>query len=101
MASSWLQVPLKLFAPSVALGLLPYNFITVNAGAMLSSLRSTRDLMDPRTMGALVVLALGMLIPAMIKRKAKDRDAGYGTEHELETADELTSNSSSSKKKTA
>uniref|UniRef100_A0AAV1TE74 VTT domain-containing protein n=1 Tax=Peronospora matthiolae TaxID=2874970 RepID=A0AAV1TE74_9STRA len=99
MASSWLQVPLQLFAPSVALGLLPYNFITVNAGAMLSSLRSTRDLMDPRTMGVLVLLALGMLIPAMMKKKAKDRDAGCGTEHELDTANELTSNSSSSKKK--
>ncbi|KAG6612053.1 SNARE associated Golgi protein [Phytophthora cinnamomi] len=78
MASPWLQVPLKLFAPSVAVGLLPYNFITVNAGAMLSSLRSTSDLLDPRTMGLLVLLAVGMLIPAMLKKKAKAQEARSG-----------------------
>ncbi|KAH7487666.1 Transmembrane protein 41A-A [Phytophthora ramorum] len=75
IASPWLQVPLKLFAPSVAFGLLPYNFVTVNAGAMLSTLRSTSDLLDLRTMGLLVVLAVGMLIPALLKKKgveAKD-----------------------------
>ena len=72
VASPWLQVPLMLFAPSVAFGLLPYNFITVNAGAMLSSLRSTSDLMDPQTMGLLVLLAGGMLIPVLLKKKAKD-----------------------------
>ncbi|KAG6966839.1 hypothetical protein JG687_00004628 [Phytophthora cactorum] len=75
MASPWLQVPLKLFAPSVAFGLLPYNFITVHAGVMLSSLRSTSDLLDPRTLGFLVLLAVGMLIPALMKKKAKDREA--------------------------
>ncbi|ETM00644.1 hypothetical protein L917_02648 [Phytophthora nicotianae] len=79
MASPWLKVPLKLFAPSVALGLLPYNFITVQAGAMLSSLRSTSDLLDPRTMGFLILLALGMLIPALLK-KTKDREAKNKTE---------------------
>ncbi|ETP52114.1 hypothetical protein F442_02825 [Phytophthora nicotianae P10297] len=79
MASPWLKVPLKLFAPSVALGLLPYNFITVHAGAMLSSLRSTSDLLDPRTMGLLILLALGMLIPALLK-KTKDREAKNKTE---------------------
>ncbi|KAI9985258.1 hypothetical protein PInf_004584 [Phytophthora infestans] len=75
MASPWLQVPLKWFAPSVALGLLPYNFITVHAGAMLSSLRSTSDLLDPRTVGLLVLLALGMLVPALLKKKNKEREA--------------------------
>ncbi|KAE8965005.1 hypothetical protein PR002_g28809 [Phytophthora rubi] len=70
-----LPVPLKLFAPSVAVGLLPYNFITVHAGAMLSSLRSTSDLLDPRTMGLLVLLAVGMLIPALLKKKAKVQEA--------------------------
>ncbi|KAI9921951.1 hypothetical protein PsorP6_000719 [Peronosclerospora sorghi] len=69
VASPWLQVPLKLFAPSVALGLLPYNLLTVHAGSMLSSLRSTRDLMEPRSMGLLVLLAGGMLIPSLLKKK--------------------------------
>ncbi|OWZ15992.1 SNARE associated Golgi protein [Phytophthora megakarya] len=75
MSSPWLQVPLKLFAPSVAFGLLPYNFITVHAGAMLSSLRSTSDLLDPKTMGLLVLLAVGMLIPALLKKKATAQEA--------------------------
>ncbi|RLN06445.1 hypothetical protein BBJ28_00011417 [Nothophytophthora sp. Chile5] len=75
LASPWLKVPLKLFAPSVAVGLLPYNFATVHAGAMLSSLRSTSDLLDPRTMGLLMLLAVGMLIPALLKRKAKEQTA--------------------------
>ncbi|CAH0478268.1 unnamed protein product [Peronospora belbahrii] len=74
MASPWLQVPLKLFAPSVAFGLLPYNFITVNAGAMLSSLHRTSDLMDPKTMGFLVLLAIGMLVPVVLKKKVKDME---------------------------
>ncbi|RLN70256.1 hypothetical protein BBJ28_00026509 [Nothophytophthora sp. Chile5] len=75
LASPWLKVPLQLFAPSVAVGLLPYNFVTVHAGAMLSSLRSTSDLLDPRTMGLLMLLAVGMLIPALLKRKAKEQSA--------------------------
>lgn len=84
MASPWLQVPLKLFAPSVAVGLLPYNFITVHAGAMLSSLRSTSDLLDPRTMGLLVLLAVGMLIPALLKKKAKAQEAKNSQKEELD-----------------
>jgi uncharacterized membrane protein YdjX (TVP38/TMEM64 family) len=80
LASPWLQVPLQLFAPSVALGLLPYNLITVNAGAMLSSLRSTSDLLDPRTMGLLVLLALGLLIPALLKKKARQNEAKSTTQ---------------------
>ncbi|GLE05346.1 hypothetical protein PINS_up014359 [Pythium insidiosum] len=71
MASPWLQVPLYLFTPSVLLGLLPYNFITVQAGATLSTLTSTRDMLDPRTMGSLVLLALGMLVPMALKRRQK------------------------------
>ena len=101
MASPWLQVPLKLFAPSVAVGLLPYNFITVNAGAMLSSLRSTSDLLDPRTMGWLVLLAVGILIPVMLKKRVKHRDAGDAdTEHERRTAGDCTG-VTNSKPKTA
>ncbi|POM70132.1 SNARE associated Golgi protein [Phytophthora palmivora] len=88
MASPWLQVPLKLFAPSVAFGLLPYNFITVHAGAMLSSLRSTSDLLDPRTMGLLMLLAVGMLIPALLKKKAKNQEIKANASQELEVAAE-------------
>lgn len=71
MASPWLQVPITLFTPSVLFGLMPYNFITVQAGAMLSTLKSTSDMLDPRTIGSLVLLALGMLVPMVIKQRAK------------------------------
>lgn len=75
MASPWLQVPLSLFTPSVCFGLMPYNFITVQAGAMLSTLRSTSDMLDPRTIGSLVLLALGMLVPAIIKKRKHQAEA--------------------------
>lgn len=71
LASPWLSIPLKLFAPSVGLGLLPYNLITVQAGAMLSSLRNPSELLDLRTMGWLALLAIGMLLPIVLKNRAK------------------------------
>ncbi|TMW61169.1 hypothetical protein Poli38472_013632 [Pythium oligandrum] len=71
LASPWLSVPLHHFTPSVLFGLMPYNFITVQAGAMLSTLQSTRDMLDPRTIGSLVLLALGMLVPMLMKRQQK------------------------------
>ncbi|RLN56210.1 hypothetical protein BBJ29_005014 [Phytophthora kernoviae] len=91
MASPWLQVPLKLFAPSVAVGLLPYNFVTVHAGAMLSSLRSTSDLLDPRTMVVLVLLAIGMLIPALLKKKAKGRETRENAKSNAQSVSENSS----------
>lgn len=69
LASPWLQVPLYLFTPAVLFGLMPYNFITVQAGAMLSTLTSTSDMLDPKTIASLVLLALGMLVPALLKKK--------------------------------
>jgi len=48
----------------------------VQAGAMLSTLRSTSDLLDPRTIGSLVLLAAGMLVPALLKRRNKQSEKG-------------------------
>lgn len=100
LASPWLRVPLPLFAPAVLLGLLPYNFITVQAGAMLSTLRSTSDLLDPRTVGSLVLLAAGMLVPALLKRKKKNQEnqgksGSESGEEEEEVEEEDTDTSSS------
>lgn len=74
LASPWLQVPLYLFSPAVLLGLMPYNFITVQAGAMLSTLKSTSDMLNPKTIASLVLLALGMLVPALLKKKEKKQE---------------------------
>uniref|UniRef100_A0A1I8JLT0 Conserved plasma membrane protein n=1 Tax=Macrostomum lignano TaxID=282301 RepID=A0A1I8JLT0_9PLAT len=57
MASPLLGVPLLHFFPSVFLGLMPYNFITVEAGCMLSSLTSVSDLFSTGTMLKLTVLS--------------------------------------------
>lgn len=78
LASPWLQVPLSLFTPSVLLGLLPYNAVTVQAGAMLATLTSTRDLFDPKTLASLVLLALGMLVPALVKHRRARQDTTSG-----------------------
>jgi len=51
-------VNLKMFFLSVLFGLLPYNFITVSAGTMLSSVESTRDIFDTATVVKFVFAAL-------------------------------------------
>lgn len=96
LASPWLRVPLGTFATSVLLGLLPYNFITVQAGATLSSLTSTSDLLDPSTAASLVLLASGMLVPALLKEKrAKEEDAKAVDSSDEEDDDDTDTSSSS------
>ncbi|GBG26683.1 Transmembrane protein 41A-A [Hondaea fermentalgiana] len=60
------EVPLPLFFASILLGLLPYNFVTVSAGSMISSVETTGDLMSFSMllrlgMGAAVLAALPLL----------------------------------------
>ncbi|RHY99483.1 hypothetical protein DYB37_003990 [Aphanomyces astaci] len=69
MASPYLNIPLRLFAPSVLIGLMPYNFVTVKAGSMLSNLDSIRDIFDVQTVLGFLTLAALMLVPAIVKRR--------------------------------
>ncbi|CAK4124931.1 unnamed protein product [Aphanomyces euteiches] len=69
MASPYLNIPLGLFAPSVFFGLMPYNFVTVKAGSMLSTLSSVSDIFDVQTLLGFLSLAGLILIPAIVKRR--------------------------------
>lgn len=65
VASPIVGVPLNLFAISVFIGLLPYNFICSHAGSLLSQLSSIDDLFSRSTLFLLVAMALVALLPTI------------------------------------
>lgn len=65
----WLKVPKHLFFLSVFFGLMPYNFITLQAGSMFATLSSTKDIFDQNVIAALVLLSLALLLPIWLKKK--------------------------------
>lgn len=72
LSSPWLHVPLPAFAGSVALGLLPYNLVTVQAGRAVASFTSTREALSATSL--LVLLGLsGVLALASSRWKPKSR----------------------------
>ena len=64
-----LGVPWHLFAASVLVGLLPYNFVSVRAGTVLMQLNDTKDAMDASTLLQLAGIAVLALLPVVIKRR--------------------------------
>ncbi|XP_028325235.1 transmembrane protein 41A-B-like [Gouania willdenowi] len=69
-----LNVPMPIFFCSVCIGLIPYNFICVRTGSMLSEISSLDDIFSWGTLAQLLAIALVALIPgALIKR--------YGNAH--------------------
>ncbi|OQS08010.1 SNARE associated Golgi protein [Thraustotheca clavata] len=73
IASPYLRIPIYLFAPAVLLGLMPYNFVTVKAGSMLAQLNSVQDIFDTQTLLGFLFLAIAMLIPAIVKKRANQK----------------------------
>jgi uncharacterized membrane protein YdjX (TVP38/TMEM64 family) len=71
MSSPLVGVPFHLFMISVLFGLMPYNFICVQAGSILGELRSVNDIFDTITVLKLFGVALVSLIPVLIKRMKK------------------------------
>ncbi|KAF0686413.1 Aste57867_21784 [Aphanomyces stellatus] len=69
MSSPYLNIPPLQFAAAVFLGLMPYNFVTVKAGSMISTLQSVRDVFDLQTILGFLVLAGLMLVPGIVKRR--------------------------------
>ncbi|XP_029377328.1 transmembrane protein 41A-B-like [Echeneis naucrates] len=69
-----LNIPLPIFFFSVLIGLIPYNFICVRTGSILSEISSLDDIFSWGTLAQLLVIALWALVPgALIKRYGKDR----------------------------
>ncbi|PAA91657.1 hypothetical protein BOX15_Mlig018396g1 [Macrostomum lignano] len=69
IASPLVNVPLLYFFPSVLIGLMPYNFITVEAGSMLSSLTSVNDMFTLSTMLKMSAVALSVLVFILVKKR--------------------------------
>ena len=54
-------------------GLMPYNFICVQTGGMLSQIQSLDDIFTPWTLAKLAGIAVMALVPGVIVKKLKDR----------------------------
>ncbi|KAM6997008.1 transmembrane protein 41A-B [Tautogolabrus adspersus] len=67
-----LNIPIPIFFFSVLIGLIPYNFICVRTGSMLSEISSLDDIFSWGTLAQLLAIALVALLPgALIKRYSK------------------------------
>ncbi|KAM8855201.1 transmembrane protein 41A-A [Spinachia spinachia] len=69
MAAPIVNVPITFFFGSVFIGLLPYNFICVQAGAMLSEVASLDDLFSCERLLQLLAIACVALLPAALIRQ--------------------------------
>jgi len=68
MASPHVNIPLRSFFFSVLVGLMPYNFLTVQAGSMLSQVESLDKIISLQTGIGMVLLAGAVLGPALLKK---------------------------------
>ncbi|XP_072246429.1 transmembrane protein 41A-B [Leuresthes tenuis] len=67
-----LNIPVSIFFFSVLIGLIPYNFICVRTGAILSQISSLDDIFSWGTLAQLLAIALMALLPgALIKHFSK------------------------------
>ncbi|MGH0117671.1 UNVERIFIED_CONTAM: hypothetical protein FKN15_041863 [Acipenser sinensis] len=67
-----LNIPISIFFFSVLIGLIPYNFICVRTGVILSEISSLDDLFSWSTLLQLLAIALVALVPgALLKHYSK------------------------------
>ncbi|XP_074531921.1 transmembrane protein 41A-B-like [Halichoeres trimaculatus] len=67
-----LNIPMPIFFFSVFIGLIPYNFICVRTGSILSEISSLDDIFSWGTLAQLLAIALMALLPgALIKHYSK------------------------------
>ncbi|KAL7753334.1 hypothetical protein RI367_001109 [Sorochytrium milnesiophthora] len=69
IASPHIGVPLNMFSGSVLLGLAPYNVITTQAGSLLTSLESLRDVLQPGMLLKLGLIAGMALLPVVLRKR--------------------------------
>ncbi|XP_076847911.1 transmembrane protein 41A-B [Brachyhypopomus gauderio] len=63
-----LNIPVPMFFFSVLIGLIPYNFICVRTGAVLSEVTSMDDIFSRRTLLQLLLIAGSALLPGALIR---------------------------------
>ncbi|KAM4599952.1 transmembrane protein 41A-B-like [Fundulus diaphanus] len=67
-----LNIPISIFFFSVLIGLIPYNFICVRTGSILSQISSLDDIFSWGTLAQLLAIALMALLPgALIRRYSR------------------------------
>jgi len=71
MASGVLGVPLHLFFGSVFFGLMPYNYLCVTSGVILSELNDISDVMSWTNFGRCIVAGAAALVPSIIMKYMK------------------------------
>jgi uncharacterized membrane protein YdjX (TVP38/TMEM64 family) len=71
LASPIVGVPFHIFLAATAIGHQPMNFITVQAGAALSSINNVSDLYSPRNVAFLMAVGVLALIPVVFKRRVR------------------------------
>lgn len=69
MCSGVLEVPVRTFWWTVLIGLMPYNYICVQTGALLSTLRSVNDILTWTTGLQLSGIAIIALLPGLLSGK--------------------------------
>ncbi|KAI9168250.1 hypothetical protein H9P43_007622 [Blastocladiella emersonii ATCC 22665] len=73
LASPVVGVPLPVFFLSAAVGLAPYNLVTTQAGSILASLTRIEDIVQPKVLLQLALVAAAALIPVVVKRRAGNK----------------------------
>ncbi|XP_056320693.1 transmembrane protein 41A-A [Danio aesculapii] len=73
MTSPILNIPVSLFFMAVFIGLMPYNFICVQTGSMLSQISSLDDLFSWSVVLKLLLTACVALLPGALIRKYSTR----------------------------
>ena len=71
MASGVLGVPIHLFFFSVLVGLMPYNYLCVTSGAILSEINDLGDVVSWSNMARCATAALAALLPTLLLRGRK------------------------------
>ncbi|CAG2163033.1 unnamed protein product [Oppiella nova] len=69
IASPIIDIPIHLFFISVFIGLMPYNFICVQTGCLISQLKSLDEVLDTTTVLKLIAIAMVALLPGFLFRK--------------------------------
>jgi len=71
-----ITVPEQMY--SIFIGIIPFNYITVNAGLIISELKSVNDIYQPKTIFFLVALSFISLIPVILNKFSKTTSAHTG-----------------------
>jgi len=100
MASGVLGVPIHLFFFSVLFGLMPYNYLCVTSGAILSEINDLGDVVSWSNMARCASAALATLLPTLLLRTRKVlKDPSPGEHSDLLPKDQEHAYSSASEQR--